>query len=161
MIDKIKFYQTKFSSKPVSKEVNWYFLETFLHHIITEEGQSCASLKNLTEAYQYLKSIDQDPHGLLDVCLINRLILNTNEAGKCSNKNRITCFKGEIYMYAEPLGLEAKIQFLIDRYNYLILKIINCLRHAVFWCSNFWIYTLLATVMVDCVDYCTVTFYQL
>ena len=115
MIEKITVYQTKFLNKPVSVEANRYFLETFLHRIITEEGQSNDSLKNLKEAYQYLKSIDQDSHGLLDVCLIknvHKLILNSNDAGKFSKKDRITCFKGELYMYAEPQGLEAKVQLL-------------------------------------------------
>ena len=94
---------------------------------------------NLLEAYYYLlgevERVDGSDevnklHGLLEIGLvkdIHRLILNgielpknSTKPGEFSKKDRVTCFRGEIYEYAKPKDLELKVQTLLDRYNDLI-----------------------------------------
>ena len=94
---------------------------------------------NLLRAYSYLldevkKVEDGDEenklHGLLEINLvkeIHKFILegialpkNLTKPGEFSEKERATCFRGEVYEYAKPEDLELKVQTLLDRYNDLI-----------------------------------------
>jgi Fic family protein len=74
---------------------------------------------------------------------VHKLILNSNDAGKFSKKDRITCFKGELYMYTEPQGLEAKVQLLIDRYNDLLSYSVKKDNYKLFKACGFLVFELL------------------
>ena len=102
---------------------------------------------NLRETRNYLfeevKKVEESDeakklHGLLEMNLVKYahiLVLKDIELpkgytrpGKISDKRRFTYFRGKIYEYASPEGLEQKVQTLLDRYNDLIT---HCVKEAV------------------------------
>ena len=144
MIQEIMKYQIwwenkkKYCSEKILETTNQYFKKIFVYHKNIEEKETI----NLIKAYEYLlnevQKVKNDGegengeifYGLLEINLVkevHKLVLkdielpaDNTKPGKFSTKPRITEFKGEVYEYGSPDGLEGRVLTLIDRYNDLI-----------------------------------------